>query len=308
MNPRVVAVVATFRRPKELARLIGSLAGVESMVICDNSADGEIRKIAASSGVPAYYLSPGTNLGCGGGLRLAEEHAWKITNGQLTHLLVLDDDAVLAPDTIPALCASLDRENAVAAYPLVLGEDGRVGWLPGLHDRHRHRLGKRSMLPGEYRSRLGVAVDDFVWAQGVCLLVRREAIAAVGFHRADFWVRGEDLDFSLRLTAHGRGIFVPSVEVFHLPPPVPAAHGEAEYLRHAAMLQNIAYLGFCQPHGVRIRGSLAGASLRFVRTWGAHSLADLWRAIWRGTICRQPAGQGEGRTFLQRFHEIVARP
>lgn len=275
---KVVAVVATFRRPRELARLLASLSGVERVVVCDNSASDEVRAVVENAPLPADYLAPGENLGCGGGLRLAEEHAWKITAGHFTHLLVLDDDAVLKPDTVAKLAA----ENVDAAYPQVTGPDGRIGWLPGIK-------------PGTHGA-------EFTWAQGICLLVRREAVEAAGFHRADFWVRGEDLDFSLRLTARGPGAFVPIAECEHLPPPQ-GAEAQAEYLRHAAMVQNIAYL-VTQPHGARIRRSIAGASRRFLATWGLRAIPDLLRALWRGGWRKEPAGTGQGRTFRQRFDEL----
>jgi GT2 family glycosyltransferase len=301
---RVVAVVATYRRPRELARLLASLVGVDEVVVCDNSASGEVRGVVESAPCAAHYLAPGENLGCGGGLRLAEEHAWKIGGDPLTHLLVLDDDAVLAPDTVPALAAALEREKAVAAYPLVTGPDARTGWLPGLRDRTRHRLGKAPLGVSEYRARLGAEIADFEWAQGICLFATRAAVEVAGFHRADFWVRGEDLDFSLRLTAHGRGIFVPSVIVQHLPPAIATpVQDAAEYLRHAAMVQNIAFLALTLPYGRRIRGSLPGASLRFLRLWGMRALPDLFRALRRGS-CGEPAGCGAGRTFRQRFDEL----
>ncbi|MEQ1859399.1 MAG: glycosyltransferase [Chthoniobacteraceae bacterium] len=289
----VVAVVATYRRPRELTRLLASLAGIEHVVVCDNS--------GADTPLTAHWLTPKTNLGCGGGLRLAEEHAWKI-GGDFTHLLVLDDDAVLKPGTVAQLIAALDRERADVAYPLVVADDGLVGWLPGLKDRAQHRLSRERTTPDEYRRRLGAEVADFTWAQGICLLARREAVEAAGFHREDFWVRGEDMDFTLRLTARGRGVFVPSIEVQHLPPPAAESDPRAEYLRHAALVQNIAFLAL-QPHGAPVRGSIPGASLRFIRTWGRGASADLVRALWRG-LRGEPAGGGTGRTFRSRFDEL----
>jgi GT2 family glycosyltransferase len=309
---KVVAVTATCRRPRELARLLASLAGVAEIVVCDNSACAEVRAVVAAAPLRAHYLAPGENLGCGGGLRLAEEHAWKLAGDTLTHLLVLDDDAVLSPETLPGLAAALEREQASAAYPLVLAPDGRTGWLPGLENRAAHRLGKTPLEAAEYRARLAALAPQapawhppFVWAQGICLLVARAAIERTGFHRDDFWVRGEDLDFSLRLTARGRGIFVPEVTVQHRPPASASpAHAAAEYLRHAAMLQNIAFLALTQPHGRRVRHSLPGASLRFVGMWGPRALPDLWRALRRGSR-GEPAGRGAGRTFRRRFDEIA---
>jgi GT2 family glycosyltransferase len=304
-EPYVIAVVATYRRPLEIGRLFGSLTGVDGIVVCDNSSNPAVRAVVELSPIPAHYLAPGENLGCGGGLRLAEEHAWKVAGDRLTHLLVLDDDVVLEQGTVDGLRAAIAREGGASAYPLVTGPDGSVGWLPGLRDPKLHRLGKQTVTPGEYREKLGVEMADFDWAQGVCLLSTREAVKRAGFHRSDFWVRGEDLDFSLRLTRQGRGLFVPGVSVQHLPPSSTAVvHDRREYLRHAAMVQNIAYLAFRQPHGAVIRSSIVGASRRFLAVWGWSATADLLRAIWRGACLAEPAGEGAGNTFRARFDEL----
>ncbi len=142
-------------------------------------------------------------------------------------------------------------------------------------------------------------------AQGICLLATRAAVEAAGFHRDDFWVRGEDLDFSLRLTAQGRGIFVPEAVVQHLPPASSASTASrAEYLRHAAMIQNIAFLSLTQRHGRRILKTIPGASLRFLRMWGLGALPDLFSALRRGAS-GEPAGRGAHATFRQRSDELA---
>lgn len=307
MSAVVHAVVATFQRPRELARLLASLVGVERAVVCDNDDNRVVQEIVKAAG--QEYLAPGRNLGCGGGLRMAEEHAWKISGGEFSHLLVLDDDALLEPETLPRLLAALERHGADAACPLATGEERRTAWLPGLKDPLLHRVGKKPMMPQDYRAALGVSVAEFTWAQGICLLVRREAVEAAGWHRGDFWVRGEDLDFSLRLTARGKGIFVPKVEVRHLPPAgsSSAAGERGAYLRDAAMVQNIAYLALTQPHGRPIRHSLPSVSLRFLRRWGVAALCDLGRAIHRGAVRREPAGTGAGETFRRRFDALANR-
>lgn len=308
MSNCVVAVVATLRRPRELARLLASLREVEGVIVCNNTADPEVRAACETAPIPTTCLDSAENLGCGAGLRLAEEEAWKRFGDRLTHLLVLDDDAVLEPDTVPRLVEVMEREKAAVVYPLVVGPEGRIGWTPGLKDRAQHRLGSDPFTPAEYRERLGTSVAEFDWAQGVCLLARRSAVDAAGFHRADFWVRGEDLDFSLRLTSQGPGIFATDVVVKHLPPEAGASSSpRAEYLRHAAMVQNIAYLVLRQRHGRRIAISLPGSARRFVNMWGLGSIGDLFRAIWRGGIGGRPAGRGAGPTFRQRFDDLNGR-
>jgi rhamnopyranosyl-N-acetylglucosaminyl-diphospho-decaprenol beta-1,3/1,4-galactofuranosyltransferase len=308
MNACVVAAVATFRRSRELARLLSSLHGIEHVIVCNNASDPEVRTVCEKAMVSTTCLDSSENLGCGGGLRLAEEEAWKRFGDRLTHLLVLDDDAVLEPDTVPRLVEVLERERAAVVYPLVTGADGLVGWTPGLKDPLRHKLGGFPMPVSDYRKSFAGNVAEFDWAQGICLLAKRESVDASGFHRADFWVRGEDLDFSLRLTANGRGVFTTEIVVKHLPPESsPVNSAPVDYLRHAAMVQNIAYLGIRQPHGRRIAKSLAGASRRFVTMWGIQSVTDLFSAIWRGGILAEPAGKGNGRTFQQRFQELINR-
>jgi GT2 family glycosyltransferase len=308
MSACVVAVVATLRRPRELTRLLASLRNVEAVLVCNNESDPAIRAACKNAPVAATCLDSPVNLGCGGGLHLAEEEAWRRFGDRLTHLLVVDDDAELEVDTVPRLIDVMNREDAAVVYPLVTGADGRVGWTPGLKDPGRHRLGANPISVTEYRERLGTSAEEFDWAQGICLLVRRDAVDEAGFHRDDFWVRGEDLDFSLRLTARGRGIFTPEVIVKHLPPAAsPESSGPAEYLRHAAMVQNIAFLGFRQPHGRRIAKSALGASRRFLSLWGFGAVPDLLSALWRGAVRAEPAGDGDGRTFQRRFDELINR-
>lgn len=296
MKLSVAALIATYRRPHELQRLLRSLTqvnGLAAVIVVDNEGSAAVRVLIEQTYAGAHYLHPGSNAGCGGGLKIAEEYALHLPGEKFTHLLILDDDAVLPPDTLTVLAEAMDREKADLAYPLVTGENGWIGWLPGLRQRSRELGGSFDGTPAEFRARFGAAPRDFVWAQGICLLVARPALERCGTHRNDFWVRGEDLEFSLRYTAQGRGIFVPTVAVQHLPPAENTAPlREAEYLKHCALVQNMAYIGFRLPHGHRIAWAIAGALRRFVGTWGWRlpTLADGLRAFLRGAILARPAG------------------
>jgi GT2 family glycosyltransferase len=197
----------------------------------------------------------------------------------------------------------MERERADLACPLVLDAAGRVGWLPGLAGASRELRRAGGLTPDAFRARFGNEARDLIWAQGICLLVARHAVEAAGLHRDDFWVRGEDLDFSLRLTARGRGIFVPGLSVQHLPPPgeTDARPGAGQYLKHCALIQNIAFIGFRLPHGHRIAWTIVGALRHFFSVWKWAAFVDALGALWRGTIVGEPAGRGSGRTFYARF-------
>lgn len=309
MSARITALVATFRRPRELARLLESLGRLERplerIVIVDNAACEQTRAAASAAPCPVELIVPGQNLGCGGGLRLAGQKAEDLAAGTATHYLVLDDDAVLEPGTLEALLRAMEAHGAGAACPLVLGPGDTLGWLPGLAPRTVQRAADAQPTPQAFRAALGAAPRPFVWTQGICLLATRDAVQTCGWHRDDFWVRGEDLDFSLRLTARFRGLLVPEAVCRHLPPPATTpASSRAEYLRHAAMVQNVAYLGLRLAHGRRIAWTIAPVVLRFLRMWGLGALPDAARALLRGAGRGEPAGRGAGETFFARFQAL----
>jgi GT2 family glycosyltransferase len=270
-------------------------------VVTDNGRSDDTRSVVEAAGSAAHYLAPESNLGCGGGLRLAGERAVEIVGEQFTHFLFLDDDAVIAPDTIERLATAMQAAGADLAYPLVVAADGHVGWTPGVIGLSRQIERAPGLTPEEFRERFGSEPRAVSWSQGICLLVTRRAIEARGWHRGDFWVRGEDLEFSLRMTAGAVGVFVPAAVVQHLPPEeTPGVSREAEYLKHCALVQNIAFVGLRLPHGRRIAWTLAGALRRFFRLWKSPALADAARALWRGAVLAEPAGAGSGRTFRMR--------
>jgi hypothetical protein len=131
----------------------------------------------------------------------------------------------------------------------------------------------------------------FSWATGVALLVRRDALEAAGLHREDFWIRGEDLDFSLRITAHSRGVYVPRALLAHLPPGGGRVVDDfAERMKHAAMLQNCAYLVARTDHGRSLAKHWPGNAYRHLRRFGSESLRDIITAVWLGAVRGEPAG------------------
>jgi len=292
----VVAVIASYRRPKELSRLLASLAltrrSLAGVVVVDNGVEAAATLIDQGNARPVYRVAPGRNLGCGGGLRLAEQNALE-RFPSATHLWILDDDAVVEADTLNVLLAAMANENTQAAHPLVIDESGFLGWFPGLLDRKKFRIIRDRQTPEEFVARCGPDPIPFSWSQGIALLVTRQIIEQIGFHRDDFWVRGEDLEFSLRLTATARGIYVPVARVAHLPPAGASEDlDSSEYAKHRAMLQNLAYTSVRLRHGRPLLRTLPGNWIRFARTWGWRPIVmqDAVHAFLAGALLRGPAG------------------
>lgn len=294
-DPFVAVVIATFRRAPELERLLASLEWVRTplaVLVVDNAGDEETGAVLRAARVETVHLLPGANLGCGGGLAFGERAALERYGGRLTHLWMLDDDTEVRAGALERLLAALECEGAALACPMIVNGRGEIGWFPGLLDPAAFRAIRDVRTPVDFLASRGAAPIPFSWATGVSLLATREALEQCGPHRGDFRIRGEDLEFSLRMTARLRGIFVPDAVVAHLPRPggdSPEALA-AERRKHAVMLQNVAYIGLRLPHGRRIFRTLPGNLWRFVKTWGAGSLPEALRAFWRGGVAGRPAG------------------
>lgn len=297
MKPFVVGVVATYRRAPELARMLRSLEGVSvpmALLVVDNADDPDTALAVCKqpAGVEVVRLVPGSNLGCGGGLAYGERAAMARYGDRLTHILPMDDDIEFAAGTLEQLLDAMKRNGADLACPLIVWPDGRLGWTPGLVERRPFRAALKAQSPSNYLARFGDRSIRFTWATGVCLLATRRALEKCGFHRDDFLIRGEDLEWTLRITARYTGIFVPGTMVRHLPrtaaeSPEAAA---AEHRKHGAMLQNIAYIAVHLSHGHRLLKHLPGNLWKFVRTWGLPALLEGLRLYWIGAVSALPAG------------------
>lgn len=294
----VVAVIATLRRPQEIARLLNSLekagSGLGGVIVIDNGNDPAIRKIVESAVCNGRYLAPGSNLGCGGALALGEKTALDFFGGQLSHIWILDDDTVVAPGSLERLIRVMADAHADLAVPMIMNSQGHPGWPPGLLDSKKFRMLLNATTQDEFLSRCGRNPEPLSWALGVCVLVTRRAVEELGVHRADCWIRGEDFEFSLRITSRYCGVFVPDVTVQHLMPSVSQTREslKIEYLKQCAMVQNVTFIGLHLPHGRRIARYIPGRFYRHFRNWGISRkvLRDSLRILWQGAIMRRPAG------------------
>jgi len=292
----VVAVLATYKRPQLLQRLLQSLEASTvpvRVIVVDNACDTETQKVTTSSSLKTYYIPNAENLGVGGGLAKGEQFA--LDNLTFSHLLILDDDSVVYPDAVEQLWQAMEKHGAEMAVPAILSEEEAVAWSPGVKDRARFAfLHQRPPLPyALFVERFGLATVPVNWSTGIAMMVSREALQECGLHRDIFWIRGEDLDFSLRISRRFPSLFVPGARVKHLPPKssmTSLSERQAEYVKHQAMLQNICYLIFRCSHGYPILKHLPGNYLRFFEIWGFRSLPHALRTFWRGAVLGRPFG------------------
>ena len=310
--PRVAAVIATYQRPMELARLLDNLARSDvplagGVFVADNAAAEECRKVCRDSALDVRWLPRTENTGPGAAWNHGIREA--LRDPSVSHVLVLDDDAVLQPDLIGTLLAAIGAGGTAA--PLLFDHRGHLWGFPEPAGRGLRTVIRRMQTEADCRQGLGLTPHPFCWATGACMLYARRAFQQCGFFREDFWMLGEDLDFSMRVTTSLGGVFTAAAAVRHLPPDPPdAATAKVGHrIKFLALLQNLSFLAFHAPHRAHLRGYLAGNFKRYLRTegFGPGDLAEAWSAFALGAIRKQPAGTAGGARLRERARRRMAK-
>ena len=289
-DPKVIALVATRLRSAPLARLLFSLhqqtARPIAAVICDNGPGPDTADICKKSALPCELISPGKNLGYGGGLAVAGQRAFE-KFPDLSHLLIVDDDSVLGPKDLESLLGSSAKHGAGAIAPFLVDTAGNLQEVPepvswSLARRFRrlgfHLESARGLAPGGY---------PMAWCIGPCLLVDRSAWLRAGPPRCDMLAFGDDVEFSLRLSALSPAWAEPSVTVTHAPPLTPRlslSTDDAHYKKFGILLQNLAFTCVASPRPRHLPLYLPGNARRFLRTFGftPANLLEVARRYLRG--------------------------
>lgn len=230
-TPAVTVVVVTYNS-RELApgALDSALAAARSagltveLIVVDNaSQDGTADRIAATH-PHANIVRNERNVGFGAANNIAFERA----RGR--HWLLLNPDAALAPESLRRLVQALnDDPRLAAAGPSIWGAgtggaEG-AGELPGLRALAAHFLFLNRLLPGDrggpwrgwqLRKRPGPALRPVSWLSAAVMVVRPEAIRAVGGFDPSIFLYAEDVDLGDRLSRAGWKLaLVPSATAWH---------------------------------------------------------------------------------------------
>ena len=310
--PRVAAAVATHRREKELARLLSALAEstvpLHTVVVADNASAAETKAVCEQSSPPSVWLPRPVNNGPGPAWNSAAAKA--LEDPTVSHVLVLDDDVVPPPETVSVLLAALQSSGTAAAAPLLFDEKAHLWAFPEPRETPLRAAVRRVGTAAEAHAVFGAEPHPFCWATGACMLYTRRAFDTCGYFREDFWMLGEDLEYSMRVASTLGGVFTAEVSVPHLPPaPDGRSARTAHRLKFLALLQNLSYLAFHSPHSAHLSSYLAGNFKRYTRTEGLSpgTLWDAWCAFYQGAFCRQPAGTPAGARLRERAKRRLTR-
>lgn len=209
----VAAAVVTHNRKLLLGECVAALLDqtrpLATVLVVDNaSSDGTSEHLSAlgllDRGVE--YVRLEENVGGAGGF----SEAVRLGRGLgCEWLWLLDDDAEPRPDALERLL-----ESPPAADPRVVALAPKVEYATGgldLNQRGHFRRRLRYLPADAYRG--GNA--ELGYTSFVGSLVRARAAAAIEPPRADFFVWGDDVEYSLRLRGQGQIRLVPDSVIVH---------------------------------------------------------------------------------------------
>ncbi|MBM3899206.1 MAG: glycosyltransferase family 2 protein [Gemmatimonadetes bacterium] len=218
-SPRITAIVLTWNSAAHVVPCVTSLlvsrsVSLSVLVVDNASTDATIERLQ-SSGLPVTIRQTGANLGYAGGNNVGIEQA--MADGA-EYVFVLNDDTEVAPDLLATLVRALEADpSAAAVAPTIVHETpADLVWWAGGSFRVARGLARHDGY-GELASAGSAgpprAVDSLC---GCGILFRRAALEALGGFRADFFMYGEDVEWSLRARRAGwRLLHVPQARMVH---------------------------------------------------------------------------------------------
>ena len=204
-----------------LSTLFREVQGVELTVyVVDNASSDNTADLVRSKFPQVTVLPLAENRGFGGG------HNAVLPLLDSDYHLILNPDVIFTYDALTPLCDWLDTHpDTVLVTPLILSADGTVQEVPRRLPKRRYMYARPlARFGGVFRKwRNEYTMDgsrfdgptDISFCTGCFMVVRTDALCAIGGFDEDFFLYCEDADLSRRLSAYGRLVCLPEHSVTH---------------------------------------------------------------------------------------------
>lgn len=266
-SPRgVAAVIVSYNRRALLEQVVDAVEAqttpVSRIIVIDNGSTDGSREFLRERGDRVDLIEAGTNGGGAGGF--ATGLAWALAVGS-SYVWLMDDDAVPERDCLELLLEAADSvPHAPYVAPVIVDGEGNLA------DRSQPRW------DGDDGDHVAAALRGYA-SIGSCSfvgpLIRADAALATHLPYREFFIWHDDMEYTARLSARGRGVAVPRARIAHLT----RIRGSQSFVPHRARY-DIRNLAWC----VRV----SRPSILSWRTWLV-SLTIAIRVQFPGTPARQ---------------------
>lgn len=196
IKDRVAAVVVTYNRAEMLRQCLMSLQKQTmpcDILVVDNASTDDTQALvqrAAQHDASIFYRNTGENLGGAGGFNFGMR--WAVEAGY-AFVWVMDDDCFPEPVALEKL---LDADRLL---------QGEYGWLSSVAlwtDGRECRM-NRPKIKKNFYDRIELLRDGILLAEQatfVSLFLKAETIRAVGLPVKEFFIWGDDIEYTRRIT------------------------------------------------------------------------------------------------------------
>lgn len=217
---RVIAFVLTYNRKelvtKCLRAIVAQSEAPDAILVIDNGSIDGTREHLQRHGLlqqrTLSYFSVPQNIGPAAGFDLGIRTAYR---WGYDWLWIMDDDTIPDPDALKELKAAF-TENFSSASDVgflasrIVSGDGKPNNVPDIDVR------APDGQPADWANLLGRGLVKVRWSTLCSVLIPRSTFTAVGGISPDFFFSGDDIDFTLRVTAMLPGYLVGRSVVTHL--------------------------------------------------------------------------------------------
>ena len=291
----VSVVVVTYDALPWLERCLDSVAEYETIVVDNGSTDGTVELVRGQ--YPTVKLIEQANLGLAAGWRRGIE----LASGRF--ILLLNADAWAVGNAVEQLAAfAAEHSQAAVVGPKLLNTDGSlqrsVRGFPTLWRLATEYFFLRKLAPRSRALNAFYAGDfehdetrEVESVMGACMLVRRDAIDAVGPPDSTFFLFSEETDWCYRFHQAGWSVlFFPGAEFVHVSG---ASHGGRFFKENVRGHLRF----FSKHHGAREADRARGLML-----WALRLRGVLYRGE-RGRMYRDTASWLASGSALQLLDE-----
>ena len=192
---KVAAVVVTYNRKELLKECIEALkastCSVDVIIVDNNSTDGTKEYIADLIGKDVIYKRLKKNLGGAGGFSAGMKYAVK---KGYEYVWIMDDDTIVKKDTLEVLLKAKDEISDDFGFI-----SSSVKWIDG-SDCKMNRQTYKEQISDYEKSYVMKGIYPVKAATFVSLLFSSDAIKQIGLPLKEYFIWGDDKEYTLRMS------------------------------------------------------------------------------------------------------------